>query len=69
MFERHDQKLIVFAFLAVFMCYCPLFWVSKVIYKAHDTQYMFERHDPKLIVFALMAVLGFRVAHKLSCLI
>jgi hypothetical protein len=24
-------------FRAVFMSYCPLFWVSEVIYKAHDT--------------------------------
>jgi hypothetical protein len=38
------------------MSYCPLFWVSEVIYKAHDTHYMFERHVPKLIVFAFMAV-------------
>jgi hypothetical protein len=75
LFDRHDQKLIVFAFMAVFvslptvwgsggftwpkthstclrgmtknspflrlravfMSYCPLFWVSEVIYKAHDT--------------------------------
>jgi hypothetical protein len=24
-------------FRFVFMSYCPLFWVSEVIYKAHDT--------------------------------
>jgi hypothetical protein len=28
-----------------FMSYCPQSWVSEVIYKAHDTQYMFGRHD------------------------
>jgi hypothetical protein len=53
MFERHDQKLVVFAFLAVFVSYCPQSWVSGVIYMAHDTQYMFERHDQKLAVFTL----------------
>jgi hypothetical protein len=31
--------------LAIFVSYCPQYWVSGVIYKAHDTQYMFERHD------------------------
>jgi hypothetical protein len=26
MFDRHDQKLIVFVFIAVFVSYCPQFW-------------------------------------------
>jgi hypothetical protein len=38
MFERHDQKLVIFAFMAVFMSYCPQFSGSEVIYKAHDTE-------------------------------
>jgi hypothetical protein len=67
MFERHDQKLIVFAFMDVFVSYCPQFLGSGAIYKAHDTQSMFERHDQKLIVFTflghlcelLSTVLGF----------
>jgi hypothetical protein len=42
MFERHVPKLIVFAFMAVFVSYCPQFWGSAAIYMAHD---MFERHD------------------------
>jgi hypothetical protein len=42
----------IFAFMAVFVSYCPQFWSSGVIYEAHDTQYMFERHDQNLIVFA-----------------
>jgi hypothetical protein len=50
-FERDDKKLVVFAFIAVFVSNCPQFWGPDVIYKAHDTQYMFERHDQKLIVF------------------
>jgi hypothetical protein len=45
------KKLIVFAYFAIFMSYCPQFWSSGVIYKAHDTPYMFERHDQKLIAF------------------
>jgi hypothetical protein len=53
MFERHDQKLIVFAFLTIFVSYCPQSWVFGVIYKAHDTQYMFEKHDQKLAIFTL----------------
>jgi hypothetical protein len=52
MFERYDQKLIVFALIAVFMSYCPQFWGSGVIYKAHDTRYKFEKHDKKHVVFA-----------------
>jgi hypothetical protein len=31
MFGRHDRKLVVFAFMDVFMSYCPLFWGSRVI--------------------------------------
>jgi hypothetical protein len=55
-FERHDQKLVAFAFMAIFVSYCPQFWGSEVIYKAHDTEYMFERHDQNLIVFMFLAV-------------
>jgi hypothetical protein len=65
--EKNHQKLVVFAFMAVFVSYCPQFWGPGVIYKAHDTQYMFERRDQKLVVFAfsgrfheiLPIVLGF----------
>jgi hypothetical protein len=53
MFDRHEQKLVVFAFMAVFVSYCPQFWGSGGIYMAHDTQYMFERHDQKLAVFCI----------------
>ena len=49
--ERNHKKLVIFAFMAIFLSYCPQFWGPVVIYKAHDTQYMFERHDQKLIVF------------------
>jgi hypothetical protein len=53
MFERHDQKLVVFMFLAVFVSYCPQSWVFVVIYKAHDTKYMFDKHEQKLAIFML----------------
>jgi hypothetical protein len=45
------KKLVVFAFMAVFVSYCPQFWGPGVIYQAHDTRYIFERHDQELIVF------------------
>jgi hypothetical protein len=41
-------------FRAYFMSYCPLFWVSEVIYKAHDTHEMFERYDQKPIIFMFL---------------
>jgi hypothetical protein len=50
--ERNDKKIVMFAFMAVFVSYCPQFWGAGVIYKAHATQYMFERRDHKLVVFA-----------------
>jgi hypothetical protein len=46
------KKLIVFAYLAIFVSYRSQFWGFRVIYKAEDTLYMFERHDQKLIGFA-----------------
>jgi hypothetical protein len=49
-FERHDEKLVAFAFMAIFVSNCPQFRGSEVIYKAHGTEYMFERHDQKLII-------------------
>jgi hypothetical protein len=51
MFGRHDRKLIVFAFMAIFVTYCPLFWGSRAIYKEYDNLYKFERHDQKIILF------------------
>jgi hypothetical protein len=43
-------------FWAIFVSYCPQFWVFGVIFKAHDAWYLFDQHDQKLIVFAFMAV-------------
>jgi hypothetical protein len=52
MFERHDRKLVIFAFMAIFVNNYPQFLSSGLIYKAHDTQYIFKRRDQKLVVFA-----------------
>jgi hypothetical protein len=35
--ERKDKKLIIFAFMAVIVSYCPQFWGFGVIYKVDDT--------------------------------
>jgi hypothetical protein len=43
-------------FRAIFVSYCPLFWGSVEIYKAHNTQYILERNGKKLVVFAIMAI-------------
>jgi hypothetical protein len=49
----HDQKLIIFAFMAVFVSYCPLFGVLGV-YMAHDTHEMFERYDQKPVILKFL---------------
>jgi hypothetical protein len=46
------KKLVVYAFMAIFVNYCPQFLGFGVIYKVDDTYYMFEWHDQKLVVFA-----------------
>jgi hypothetical protein len=51
MFERYDQKLIVFVFSRRFRDLLPTICGIGAIYKAHDSRYMFERHDQKLIFF------------------
>jgi hypothetical protein len=58
MFERHDQKLIVF------MSYCPQFWGSGVVYKAHDTQYIFERRDQKTRRVCILGPFSWAIAHS-----
>jgi hypothetical protein len=72
MFERHDQKLVVLLFRAIFMSYWPLFWGSVDIYKEYDSLHILERNDEKLVVFAFMALFvsycpqfwGFGVIYK-----
>jgi hypothetical protein len=40
MFERYDQKLVVFAFMDVSVSYCPQFCGSVEIYKEYDSLYI-----------------------------
>jgi hypothetical protein len=62
------KKLTVFAFMAIFVSYCPQCLGLGVIYKAHDTQYIFERQDQEIVVFMFLGsfrgllptILGFR---------
>jgi hypothetical protein len=37
LFDEHDQKFVVFAFMAFFRAIALCFGVCEVIYKAHDT--------------------------------
>jgi len=61
MFDRYDQKLVVFVF-------GDRFWHSMEIYNDHKTRYMFASYNENLIVFSfyssfhelLHTVLGYR---------
>jgi hypothetical protein len=44
MFDKHNQKLFIFAFMAIFVSYSPLFWGYGGIYMAHETQYITTRN-------------------------
>jgi hypothetical protein len=47
MFERHDQKLIVFAFQGRFCELLPIILGSVEIYKEYDNLYILESNDKK----------------------
>jgi hypothetical protein len=51
-------------FWDVFVSYCPQFWDSGLIYKAHDTQHIFQRRDQKLIVFCILGLFSWAIAHS-----
>src|SRR3954467_8307625 len=51
MFERYDQKLVVFAFYGCFYDLLPTILGFQEIYNDHKTRYMFESYDQKLVVF------------------
>jgi hypothetical protein len=53
MFERHDRKLVVFAFKGCFRELLPIDLGSVEIYKEYDSMYSLERNDKKLVVFRL----------------
>jgi hypothetical protein len=40
--------------MAIFVIFCPQFWGSGVIYKAHETLYIFEMRDQKLVIFVFL---------------
>jgi hypothetical protein len=46
------KKLVIFAFMAIFVSYCPQCWGSGAIYKKYVNLYILERDDKKLIIFA-----------------
>jgi hypothetical protein len=50
--------------MVVFVSYCPHFWGSELIYKAHDTQYMFERLDKKTHCFSVLGLFSWAIAHN-----
>jgi hypothetical protein len=56
MFERHDQKLIVFMFSGHFCELLPTICGFGAIYEAHESRYMFERHDQKISVLYFLIV-------------
>jgi hypothetical protein len=49
--NRNHKKLVIRVFMAIFVSYCPLFWDSKVIYKAHDNQGHFHELLPTVLEF------------------
>jgi hypothetical protein len=53
---------VVFAFMAVFVSYCPLFWGSVEIYMKYDSLYILERNDEKLSFLRLWPFL-WTIAH------
>jgi hypothetical protein len=57
MFERHDQKVIVFEFSGRFGELLPIICSFGAIYKVHNSWYMFERHDQKLTIFRILLAL------------
>jgi hypothetical protein len=68
MFERHDQKLIVFVFRAIFMSYCLLFWGSVEIYKEYESLYILERNDKKDLSFLHVWPFLWAIAHSFGVL-
>jgi hypothetical protein len=53
MFERHDKKLVVFAFEGRFRELLPIVLGSVEIYKEYDNLYIFESNDKKTCHFCI----------------
>src|SRR4051812_10128569 len=56
MFERYDQKVIVWHLMVGFMSYCPHFWGSRAIYNDHKARYMFEGMTKNMSFSCFMAI-------------
>jgi hypothetical protein len=53
MFERHDQKLVIFAFQGYFRELLPIVLGSVEIYKEYDNLYILESNDKKTCHFCV----------------
>jgi hypothetical protein len=51
-------------FRAVFVRYCPLFWVSMEIYKEYESLYILERNDKKDLSFLRVWPFLWAIAHS-----
>jgi hypothetical protein len=67
MFERHDQKLIIFVFKGHFHQLLPIVFWSVEIYKEYDSLYILEKNEKNLsflhlwpFSWAMPTVLGSR---------
>jgi hypothetical protein len=60
MFERHDKKLIVFAFQGRFYELVPIVFWSMEIYKEYDSLYILERNAKKTCRFHELLPIVFR---------
>jgi hypothetical protein len=64
MFDRHDKKLIVFAFMAIFVSYCPLIWVygGGGLHGPWHSVYVWEAW-PKIYCFYIFGPFSWAIAH------
>jgi hypothetical protein len=64
MFDRHDQKLVVFAFMAIFVSYCPLFWgyVGRDLHGPWHLVHVWEAW-PKTHHFCILGSFSWTIAH------
>ena len=56
MFERYEQKLVVFAFYGRLHELLPIVLGFKGDFNDSNTRYWFESYEQKLVVFVIMAI-------------
>jgi hypothetical protein len=56
MFERYEQKLVVFVFYGRFHELLPIVFGLKGEFNDLNTRYLFKSYDQKLVVFVIMAI-------------